>query len=79
MENREGDLFIVIYGEEYEDKQIFSDFEKAKYKLKRQCENGEFYFKPFIEEYTLLEGVYIRKEYEYYVREDDGELEMKRH
>lgn len=68
------ELYIVWYGEEYEDKAIFADLEKAKHKLNIQNKGREWYFTPFIEVYTLSSGIYKKTSYEYCVQDEDGEI-----
>jgi hypothetical protein len=56
-------LYVVIYGPDYEDIAFFSDLDKALYKLKVQFEGAiknKAQFVPFMEEYVESDGVYKR-------------------
>lgn len=69
------DIYIVWYGEEYEDKAVFADLEMAKQKLNIQHKRKEWYgFTPFIEVYKLSNGIYKKTNYEYCVQDVDGEI-----
>lgn len=67
-------IYIVIYGEEYEDKHIYADLEKAKHKLHKQHKHKERYFTPFIEIYTLYNGIYNKQKYEYFIEDKNNEI-----
>lgn len=72
-------IYVVIYGDEYEDKIIFLDLEKAKDRLLKQYDRkNENMFTPFIETYSLSidKGIFEKMDYEFFV--NDEKRVMKR-